>query len=279
MRDSLKICVSVLLVACGPGGGKDPGTTDETAGTGTTVATSTDTGAETTTGTTTPPGTTTTVTPTTTSPTTTTSAETVGETSGLECAPEGLPACPVAQCVEFWSYECPDCGIDFDAVRCFEIGIGCSYPLLHCALASPCDRVWGLGYDAITWFESEEAAICTLTALRDGTPGKFEILWGEMGDEGINYMEVYSGGKDSVYIEWELDCQGCPESGALGRSGQLTLQPDSFFDACLAQPDTASLIQCVFGFVDFQAGSPPPADFVPAFTTGECASLDAVCPG
>ena len=117
--------------------------------------------------------------------------------------------------------------------------------------------------DAITGFESEEAAICTLTALRDGTPGKFEILWGEMGDEGINYMEVYSGGKDSVYIEWELDCQGCPESGALGRSGQLTLQPDSFFDACLAQPDTASLIQCVFGFVDFQAGSPPPATAPP----------------
>ena len=99
------------------------------------------------------------------------------------------------------------------------------------------------------------------------------------GSDYRHWVVACSGGKDSVYIEWELDCQGCPESGALGRSGQLTLQPDSFFDACLAQPDTASLIQCVFGFVDFQAGSPPPADFVPAFTTGECASLDAVCPG
>jgi len=277
MHASFKICVCVLLVACGPGSGKDPGTTDATAATGTTVGTTAETTAEMTAGTTTG---TTAVTPTTASPTTTASSESVGdESSGLECAPQGLPACPVAQCIEFWSYDCPNCDVFFDTVRCFELGIGCSYPLQHCSLPMPCDRVWGTGYDAITGFESEEAAICMLTALRDGTPGNFEVLWGEMGDEGINYMEVYSGGKDTVYIEWDLDCQGCPESGALGRSGQLTLQPDSYFDACLAMPDTASLIQCVFGFVDFAAGSPPPADFVPAFTTGQCASLDAVCPG
>lgn len=258
----------LLLSACGPSGGKDLSSSSET-GESATVAG----GSTTMTGMT---GTTA-MTPTT-SDGTGAASDGTGETAGVDCSPAGLDACPVTQCIERWEFGCPGCGLLFAPSTCFEIDVGCAYPLQNCPLAMPCDRVWGMGYAAIEAFESEAAALCMLTALRDGTPGRFEVLWGEMGDEGINYMQVYSGGEGTVLIEWDLDCQGCPESGAVGRSGQLTLQPDSYFDACLAASDTASLIQCVFGFVDFAPGQPPPDAYAPPFTTGECASLDLSCP-
>ena len=259
---------SVLLSsACA---GKEPSSTSATDGSTTNTTTTSTTSTTTATSTTseTPP----------TGDGTAAASEGTSETAGVDCAPTGLDACPVTQCIERWEFECPGCGLEVNPVTCFEIDVGCAYPLQNCPLDMPCDRVWGTGYDAIEAFESEAAALCMLTALRDGTAGRFEVLWGEMGDEGINYMQVYSGGKDTVLIEWAVDCQGCPESGAVGRSGQLTLQPDSYFDDCLAAPNTASLIQCVFGFVDFAAGQPPPDAYAPPFTTGECASLELSCP-
>ena len=197
-------------------------------------------------------------------------------TAGQTCSPGPVDACPVTQCLEGWSYECPGC--EFIGGDCFEIDVGCSYPALACDLPRPCERVWGIGYDSIESFESEEAAICLLTALRDGTPGAYEVLWGEMLDDGWVVMTVYSGGQGVVLLEWAIDCPGCPESGQFRRSGQLALQPAAFFDDCLAAPDTAGLIQCVFGFVDFDAGLLPPADQTPPWTTGECVSLEIACP-
>ncbi len=201
-----------------------------------------------------------------------------GSESGDACAPTDLPRCPVRRCLEEWSYSCRDCGDFFDFKTCFEIDVGCTYPALVCDLPSPCDRVWGQGYDTIEQIEDEDAAICLLTALRDGTPGKFELLWGEMGDAPLVYMDVYSA-NGRVFLEWYLECQGCPNSGYFKRSGQLALQPQSFFDDCLAAPTSDSLIQCVFGFVDFEPESPPPVDYFPPWTTADCLSLEIMCPG
>lgn len=161
---------------------------------------------------------------------------------------------------------------------CFEIDVGCAYPALECDLPDVCSRVWGQGYDVIGGLEDDGAALCFLSALRDGTPGRFTLLYGEMLDDPFVSMDVYYGGQDRVLVEYRFECQGCPDSGYFGRTGQLTLQPGAYFDACLAAPDTASLIQCVFGFTDFSPGQPPPADYAPPWTTGECASLERVCP-
>lgn len=116
-----------------------------------------------------------------------------------------------------------------------------------------------------------------------GEGGEFHVrtgegVWGEMEDAPLVYMTVYSGGKGDVLVEWFLECQGCPNSGAFRRSGQLALQAKSYFDECLLAPDTSTLVGCVFGFVDFPAGEQPAADYTPPFTTGECVGMDISCP-
>jgi hypothetical protein len=285
--DLLPLFTLLALSACAPNKDDAESTVDASSGsTGSTTnpgaTTGTDTTAEPTTADTTDAptgsGTTSTTAPTTTS-TSTTDADTDGDTSADACSPGQLEVCPVTQCIEDWSFECDGCGFEVNDSTCFEIDVGCAWPALACDLPTPCDRVWGQGFATIESLEDDNAAICLLTALRDGTPGRYEVLWGEMGDAPLVYMTIHSGGKDAVLVEWYLECQGCPISGAFRRSGQLALRPDSFFDDCLAMPDTASLTECVFGFVDFTAGQQPAIDYTPPFTTGECTSLDIACPG
>lgn len=215
----------------------------------------------------------------TTEPTVTSTTE-GSDTTGQECSPPPmLEACPVTQCIEGWGYQCPSCN-PFMGSRetCFEIDVGCTYPALTCDLSEPCQEVRGVGDTSIASFVSDDAAICMLTALRDGTPGKYEVVWGANDDAGWVEMTVYSGGQDVVLLEWYFNCPGCPDSGEFRRSGQLALQPDVFFDDCLVAPDTASLIQCVFGFVDFTASTLPSDGYTPPWTTGECVSLEIACP-
>jgi hypothetical protein len=217
------------------------------------------------------------------SPTTSTSEPTTTPTTAGEagdaCMPDGLPACPVAQCLEEWSFSCDGCGEFVETGRCFEIAVGCAYPALACDLPSPCGRVWAQGYDTIESLEDEGAAVCLLTALRDRTPGRYELLWGNMGDPPLVYMHVFSGGDGDVLLEWTLDCEGCPNSGFFKRSGRIALQPPAWFDDCLIQPSGAPLIECVFGFTAFEPEAPPPTDYKPPWTTGDCVSLAITCPG
>lgn len=266
----------ILLAAC-PGG---TGTSDSSTGT---TADATDTTSSTSngTGTTdTPTGTSTATTDASTSTTATTGSttEATTDTGGAVCDPTNLPACAVSGCREDWLFECPGCGDILPQAQCFEVDVGCTYPALGCDLPSPCERVWGMGYDLIEQFEDEAAATCFLTALRDGTPGHFVLLYGEMGDSPLVYMDVYYGGADRVLVEYSFECEGCPDSGYFGRTGQLALQPDKYFEDCLAAPDMAARIQCVFGFTEFPPGQPPAADYAPPWTTGECLSLDIACP-
>lgn len=216
--------------------------------------------------------------PTSTTATSAGSTDASTDTGALDCSPAALPACPVQGCREDWSFSCPGCGEFLPQDTCFEIDVGCAYPALNCALPDLCPRVWGQGYDVIEGLEDDAAATCFLSALRDGKPGRFTLLYGEMLDSPLVYMDVYYGGKDRVLVEYFFECEGCPDSGYFGRTGQLALQPDAYFDGCLAAPDTAALIQCVFGFTDFPAGEPPAADYAPPWTTGECVSLELVCP-
>lgn len=198
-----------------------------------------------------------------------------------ECeGPVGLPVCEQAECLQRWDYACGDCQ-DFTAGDCFSYDQGCSSPWLGCDLESPCQRVWAVGgasFDMLTELESEEAAICALTSLRDGVPGSYEIIWGEMTDEGWVSEWVHSGGDGTVVVEWQFDCPGCFGFGHIGRSGVLSLQPTAWFDDCLAAPTAESLIQCTVGLVEYEFGQPPPEGYVPPFVTGECVSLDAACP-
>lgn len=202
-------------------------------------------------------------------------------TPNTACDPVGLPACPVTECTQRWSYACPECGIEFDRATCFAISEGCTYPWLTCDLPKPCPRVWAHAaenYGTLEVFEAESAAICVLQSLRDGTLARHEILWGEMTDEGVTVMEVLADGQGGATFQWLVDCQGCPESGVVGRSGRLALQPAAYFDACLVAPTTASLLECIYGFTDFQEGQGPADGYTPPWTTGMCSALEFACP-
>jgi hypothetical protein len=219
----------------------------------------------------------------TTSAPTTTSAETTTTetTAGLECNPAGLAACPVEACVQRWDYECSGCGVEFDPFKCFPISEGCDYPWLTCDLPEPCGRVWAFpeaNTGTLEVLESETEAICVLESLRDGLAAQHEIRFGEMGDVGDTVMNVFVDGKGGATFQWTVDCAGCPESGVVGRSGRLALQPAAYFDACLAAPTTASLLECIYGFTSYQEGDGPADGYTPPWTTGMCSALEFVCP-
>jgi hypothetical protein len=152
--------------------------------------------------------------------------------------------------------------------------------VLGCDSDSPCARVWAQEGAAsmLTQLEDEAAAVCVLESLRDGVPGTYQILWGFMDDGGWVVERVHSGGDGTVVVEWEFACPGCTNSGSVGRSGTLSLQPAAWFDDCLLDPTPERLIECTVGLVEYQSGQPPPAGYVPPLVTGECVSLDAACP-
>jgi hypothetical protein len=199
----------------------------------------------------------------------------------MVCDPQGLPECAVDSCTQRWSYGCDDCDVEFNRALCFEIDVACAYPKLSCDLPEPCERVWAYGQDfgVLDTFESEDAAICVLTSLRDGDLAHHEVLWGQMTDIGVVRMDVYADGAGGATVLWEVDCQGCPSSGILGRSGVLNLQDQAFFDGCLNAPTTATLLDCVYGFTEFDEGSGLAAGETLPWVTGECSALEFACPG
>ena len=198
------------------------------------------------------------------------------DTGGGACVFEARPACEVEACLQSWVFGCEACGDEPDLATCFSVAEDCAYPWLDCAALpdSPCGRVWAMGSGAVEEFEDENAAVCVLEALRDGVPGRYELLWGMMGDDGLPVSEVHVGADGSAVMQWYYDCSGCSGFGRSGRSGTLALQPTTYFDDCLVAPTTESLAQCLFGFVDFEA----PEEWTPAFTTGECTELVFECP-
>ncbi len=203
-------------------------------------------------------------------------------TAGLECDPGDLPECALDSCVQSWSYSCDECEIEFDRPRCFEADVGCGFPALSCDLPKPCERVWGFGQEnleSLEMFESEKAALCVLTSLADGSAAHHEILWGDMNDAGVTVLDAFVDGAGGVTVQWEVDCQGCPTSGRFGRTGRLELQGAAFFAECLDSPDTAKLIECLYGFTEFSEGSGPEDGYTPPWTTGECSALEFKCPG
>lgn len=211
---------------------------------------------------------------------TSTSGSTTAATAGLECDPQDLPECEVEACVQSWDYGCPDCEIEFDRARCFEVDLGCAYPALECDLAEPCERVWAFGsqdLETLDTFESEAAAICVLESLRDGSAAHHELLWGAM-ETGSTRFDVFVDGAGGATLQWTVDCPGCPISGHYGRSGLLTLNSDDFFETCLKEPTTQSLLECVYGLTMVQEADGPPEGYTPPWTTGECSQLVFACP-
>lgn len=187
-----------------------------------------------------------------------------------------ITMCVQTECVQRWEYECGDCE-SFTDGDCFSYSEGCESPL-GCAQDGPpvCDRVWAQGFSTLDTLESDAAAICLLESLRDDVPGTYEVLWGEMGDEGLVAQRVHAFGDGTVLVEWSYDCPGCQNFGRVGRSGALQLQPAAYFDDCLAAPTTSSLIACTVGLVEIETGNPPEG-YAPPFTTGECATLEVAC--
>ncbi len=200
-----------------------------------------------------------------------------------ECeGPAGVPVCQQTECLQRWSYDCGLCE-SFISGDCFSYDLGCANPWLGCGTGrpSPCGRVWvqegQTGLDAI---EDEPAAVCMLESLRDGVSGTYRLEWGFMDDSGWVVEQIHAHGDGTAVVEWQFDCPGCFNSGDLGRSGTLSLQPAGWFDDCLADPTVERLIECLVGIPDeeYQSSRPPPEGYVPPFVTGECVSLDTACP-
>jgi hypothetical protein len=207
---------------------------------------------------------------------------TVEGSATCECeGPADAPECEQTECLQRWDYSCGSCK-NFTRGDCFSYDQGCSNPRLGCIPEELiCSRVWAQdgGFSGtLTELEDEEAAICLLTSLRDGTPGIYEVLWGYMDDGGWVNEWVYIQGDGTVVVEWQVDCPGCFGFGSVGRSGMLERQAPEWFDDCLADPTAENLIACTVGLVEFVPGDPPPEGYVPPFVTGDCVSLDAACP-
>lgn len=203
-----------------------------------------------------------------------------------ECeGPADAPPCEQTECLQRWDWSCDTCE-SFTSGDCFSYDQGCANPRLDCLIDArfPCDRVWaqsGAEYDVLSVLEDEAAAVCVLTSLRDGVPGTYEILWGQMDDGGWVTLWVHSGGAAAgggVLVEWIYDCPGCINFGSVGRSGMMLLQPGTYFDDCLAAPTPESLIECTVGLLEYQPSSPPPEGYVPPFVTGQCVVLESACP-
>ena len=145
-----------------------------------------------------------------------------------ECeAPAVEGACAQTECSSTWTFSCDDCQSFVGGGNCFTYSEGCESPWLGCDMNEPCSRVWAQGYPGdLEPLEDTNAAICTLEALRDGTPGRYRILWGEMGDSGWMTEYVYVGAGGDVVAEWRFDCPGCWNWGSLGRTGTCgSLEP------------------------------------------------------
>lgn len=208
---------------------------------------------------------------------------TSGATSDFDaCAPEGLSPCSVVRCVQSWDFQCGQCGSKIERERCFEISAGCAYPTLDCELPSPCDRVWGYGAEdpaVLDTLDDEDAATCLLKSLRNGESARYEIAWGDMSDGKGTVMEVFAGSDGRLTMQWSIPCESCATSGHVGRTGMLELVEPEFFDACLGESTTESLLACIFGFTAPLAGGGMPKGHLPPWVVPQCVELDAYCPG
>jgi hypothetical protein len=214
---------------------------------------------------------------------TTTSSTGGGTTSGDDaCAPEGLPACNVARCVQSWDFNCDSCGSKVERERCFEIYADCAYPKLDCELPRPCDRVWAYGAEdpaVLDTLDDEGAATCLMKSLRSGESARYEIAWGDMSDGKGTVMEVFVGSDGRVTMQWEVPCESCATSGHVGRTGMIELVEDDYFDVCLEAATTEALLDCVFGFTAPLPGPGLPKGYLPPWVVQKCVELDAYCPG
>lgn len=196
----------------------------------------------------------------------------------LQCQPKDLPACVQDECVQTYEYSCDRCDFKFNDAGCFEADIECDWPRLVCDLPAPCERVWAMGEGTVEAFEDIDNAQCLLESLRDGVPGRYELMYGSMGDIGLVYIELLLGSDGALRMQLQDTCEGCPVSGFIGRSGTLELQPTEFFDECLDNPTTESLTDCLIGLSRFSPGDPPPKGWTPPFTLGTCSALEWACP-
>lgn len=128
--------------------------------------------------------------------------------------------------------------------------------------------------------ESEIDALCVLEALRDRTPGRLHIRWGDpngvFGDAGVAIAAKISlNGSDVIRMDWEWEVHTCCLA-TYARIRRTTLQPPAFFDDCLTEPDTAKLIACFTA--GSTAASPAPDDWLPPWVVNACdPSLPDTC--
>ncbi len=212
----------------------------------------------------------------------TTAGETVGDTTVADTtAGDTGPGveCSLSQCLTVIEYPCES-----------EIGGPCDDPCPELApadcggpdLCAPVDiKSTEENTEEYSGVETEADAICILTALRDRTPGRVRLSWGDVqgfyGDGGVSITATVDIlGDGTVLMSWEWNYNTCCIE-TYARSQRVQLADVAFFDACLSEPDTASLIAC------FTEGStvfdPAPAGWLPPWTTGSCSpALPAECP-
>lgn len=195
---------------------------------------------------------------------------TSSSSSDVTSSTSGLTGTP-SECLAKFEWECPGCE------ECPS-----PKPIVHyaCGGALLCQPVEiagaGPGIEFNT-LESQEAAICVLQALRDRTPGRINIVWGDvMGVYLAEYVNatIFLIGDDTVLMNWTYS-EGCLfEREAVSR--RVVLQTKDFFENCLATPDAATLIGC------FTQGAslafPDPPNWFPPWTLGSCDDgLPPVC--
>lgn len=185
---------------------------------------------------------------------TTGSGTTGGGTTGSSTtgsSTTGSGGCEISECIEIYSWE-----YGWNPPSCGNLWWLCEF-------SAPCERVY-LSLSDPPVVETVDAAICVLTAMRDGTPGRFEL------DLSGNLVDVVNVGDGTGMIQWshtygDLLCSVF--------SQRLELQPASYFSDCLADPTPVGLAACLGTTYDceFDVITPP-------WATGACTGeVPALC--
>ncbi|MCA9684399.1 MAG: hypothetical protein KC457_19540 [Myxococcales bacterium] len=150
----------------------------------------------------------------------------------------------------------PECVQACESVNSFECELMCTPRVDSCEGEQLCplftvyltSYVGGVATDSI---DDPDAARCFLAALRDRTPGRLQMIWGDpkgVGQDGSRSWnaQIYSPGDGTVAISAVMG--GVDASGSLNApfvTEAMILQDPSYFESCAVEQDEATLITCL----------------------------------
>ena len=176
----------------------------------------------------------------------TSSDTTSGDSDSTGSDPTGGEQCSIDECIERQTWEW-----QWTPHYCVNLVWKCGFP-------APCEQVYLTlsDTDNEVVVDTVDAAICVITAMRDGVPAHFELnFWG-------NLVDVINVGDGTGMVQWS---HSYGDLYCAVRSQRLALQPASYFSDCLSDPTPSGLAACLGTTYDCESDV-----LVPPWATGAC---------